>query len=102
MFCFNDGRRMEPRREKPKGSKGMLVKLRAEKGEQTDGGRGGRNRHTAQGFRGQEGHWGLGQGWQDREQRDGRWSPAGVDVCPGGQAIQDRKRRVRRVCKRAV
>ena len=39
------------------------------------------------------GTWGADRGQQDIELRDGRWSPAGVDACPGGQAIQDRKRR---------
>ena len=47
------------------------------------------------GLQGPRGTWGLGRGWQDSERRGGRWRPEGVDACPGGQAIQDRKRRGR-------
>ena len=39
---------------------------------------------------------------QDKERRDGRWRPAGVDACPCGQAIQYRKRRGRNGCKKSI
>ena len=76
--------------------------LASEKGERTDGERGGRNGHAVRSFRGQEGLWGEGRGQKGGEIRYGRWRLAGVDVCLGGQAIQDRKRRGRIGCKRAV
>ena len=43
------------------------------------------------------GTWGSGRGKQDSEHRGGRWRPAGVDACPGGQAVQDWKRGENRV-----
>ena len=42
---------------------------------------------------GREVCWEEGQRRQGSECRDKRWSPAGVDVCRGGQAIQDGGRR---------
>ena len=44
------------------------------------------------GLQGPRGTWGAGQGQKDSDRRDGWWRPGGVDACPGGQAIQDRKR----------
>ena len=44
-------------------------------------------------LQGSRGNWGAGRGQHDRKNKDGRWRLVGVDACPGGQAIQDRKRR---------
>ena len=76
--------------------------LRAEKGERTDEGRGGRNGHAAQVFRGQEGRWGASQGRQGIKCRDGQLRLAVVEVFPGGQYIKHQNRRGRIVFKREV
>ena len=34
-----------------------------------------------------EGTWGADQGRQYSKRRDRRWRLAGVDACPGGQAV---------------
>ena len=39
-----------------------------------------------------EGTWGADQGRQYSKRRDRRWRLAGVDACPGGQAVQYCKR----------
>ena len=44
---------------------------------------------------------GTGQGRKYIKSRYGRWRPAVVDSCPGGQAIQDRKRRRGIGCKKS-
>ena len=51
-----------------------------------------KNRHAAQGYSGQNGPWGAGQGQQYSELRNGRRSPIVVDTYPVVQAIQDQKR----------
>ena len=55
MVQGNGGGRTEHRRDNPRGSSGTLATPREAKGGKTNGGRGGRNRLAARGFRGKEG-----------------------------------------------
>ena len=43
------------------------------------------------GLQGTTGTWGEGRGRQDSERRYMWWRPTGVEACPGGQVVQDRK-----------
>ena len=76
--------------------------LRAGKGDLMDGGRGNRHGQKERGFWGQEGRWEAGRGRQGRNRRDGRCRPAGVDFCPGVQAIQYYNKILRIGCKKSV
>ena len=68
--------------------------LRAAKGGQTDGGKGGRSGTQCRAA-GVERDLGIRFRGKYRKRRGRNCTPAGVDACPGGQAIQYRKIRRR-------
>ena len=73
-------------RENPLGPTGTLAALREARGRRMDEGKGGRNGLAARDFRGREGHWVAGRGWQGREALGRVVEAGGRGRCPGGQS----------------
>ena len=76
----------------PLGPTGTLAALREARGRRMDEGKGGRNGLAARDFRGREGHWVAGRGWQGREALGRVVEAGGRGRCPGGQSAWFRKR----------